>query len=340
MNDLSRFRMRNPSGTKTFNIPLKPDEEGMVGRECPLVDCQPRYFKIGNKPTTETLGNDQTKTEAENSLFCPYCGHEDHHNRFATREQIEWAKSLVIRQVHKDIDNMFRRTIGSAGTSSSSGLIRLRLEYKSGTLPSVRHYAEKELKRTVNCDHCGGKYAVYGIAMFCPFCGKGNLKVHLRRSCEVIQSLMNAHDQIVEKAGKEVGHNLLGNCLEDCVSIFEGFLKKIYARELNARQGPDVLANKISKLSNSFQNLTKANSVFKDDLAIDLLSVLSSDELDFMALQFAKRHVITHSLGLVDAKFSKQAATWQTSGQDVNLSTQDIQHLLSLVEKVIQSICG
>lgn len=337
--DLNRFRTgRTPEGHDTFEIPLTPDKEGMVGRECPQTDCQPRYFKIQVPPKDDEPAKQSVKHEVIKNLTCPYCGYKAHFNEFVTRDQLEWVKSMILRDAHKQIDEVLRNSIGSTHTSSGGGFLQVRLEYRSGTLSSVRQYAEKELKRVADCDQCGRTYAVYGIAMFCPWCGEGNLKVHLTRSIEVVKSLMDAHDQIVEKAGKESGHHLLGNCLEDCVSLFEGFLKVIYKELLEKKCTSEECRDKMSKLGNSFQNLSKAREIFMRDLDIEILSGLSTTDLDFMGLQFAKRHVITHNLGLVDEKFRKQASAWQTLGQDISLNASDIACLLDLIRKIIEPL--
>lgn len=57
--DMRRFKTgRTPEGHDMFSIPLPPDEEGMIGRECPQEDCQPKYFKISSTikdPTQEQV---------------------------------------------------------------------------------------------------------------------------------------------------------------------------------------------------------------------------------------------------------------------------------------------
>lgn len=244
---------------------------------------------------------------------------------------------MMVRDIHKTFDGMLRDTFDSGRTYGGS-FLSIRLEYKPGILPNVRHYAEKELKRVVKCDQCGGRYAVYGIAMYCPWCGEGNLVVHLTRNVEIIQSLMGAHDQIVNKAGKEAGHHLLGNCLEDCVSFFEGFLRVIYANSLRRNYTTEECLKKLEGLRNSFQNLIRAKQIFQQDLAIDIFSGISQEELEFMEFQFAKRHVITHNLGLIDEKFKQQVATWQTAGQDISVDQAEVEQLLNLVKRVIEHV--
>lgn len=331
--EMDKFKTgQTPEGHTEFSVPLPPDKEGMIGRECPNTDCQPRYFKIHSLSKEAISGQENIKPPEQ--LHCPYCGIQAHFNKFTTRDQVDWVKSMIARDIHRSIQNMIGRTIGSSHTMDG-GLFKIKLEFKSGTLPSVREYAEKELERVVKCDQCNRVYAVYGTAMFCPLCGKGNLKVHLTRSIEIIQGLMNAQDQIVEKAGKEAGYHLLGNCLEDCVSLFEGFMKIIYAERLKPKYNAKQISDKMLRLGNSFQNTSKTQDIFMNDLGLDVLSTLSSSELDFMNLQFAKRHVITHNLSLVDDKFRKHAATWQTSGQNISLAVSDIEQLLDLLSKIL-----
>jgi hypothetical protein len=71
-----------------FSIQIRPDKEGYVGRECPVEKCL-GYFKI-------TLG---TGVKGPAPCHCPYCGHSGESNTFFTQEQIEYAKSVAIRQV-------------------------------------------------------------------------------------------------------------------------------------------------------------------------------------------------------------------------------------------------
>jgi hypothetical protein len=63
-----------------ISVPLEPDEDGYIGRECPDEKCL-GYFKV----TPGTGVKDPTP------CHCPYCGHTGDNNTFFTREQIEYA---------------------------------------------------------------------------------------------------------------------------------------------------------------------------------------------------------------------------------------------------------
>src|SRR5258708_2321580 len=82
-----------------FSIPIDPDDDGYVGKECPGEECQ-GYFKI-------TPGTGVTEPAP---CHCPYCGHSGEHDTFFTQEQIEYAHSIVLRQfedaLHADLKAM------------------------------------------------------------------------------------------------------------------------------------------------------------------------------------------------------------------------------------------
>jgi hypothetical protein len=45
--ELDKYRVgKDEDGMERFNIPLTPDEDGMVGRECPNDRSETKYFKI------------------------------------------------------------------------------------------------------------------------------------------------------------------------------------------------------------------------------------------------------------------------------------------------------
>jgi hypothetical protein len=71
-----------------IKIPIQTDEQGYLGRECPISECE-GYFKI--IPGTGLQG--------VTDCYCPYCGHKGSQNEFFTKDQIEHAKSIAIRQV-------------------------------------------------------------------------------------------------------------------------------------------------------------------------------------------------------------------------------------------------
>src|ERR1022692_3855637 len=70
-----------------ISVPIRPDEDGYLGRECPNPECE-EYFKI-------TPG---TGVKGPAPCHCPYCGHTGDSKTFFTQEQIEYAKSVAFRK--------------------------------------------------------------------------------------------------------------------------------------------------------------------------------------------------------------------------------------------------
>jgi len=335
--DLKRYwKGKTPEGHDEFSIPLRPDEDGMIGRECPSKDCQPRYFKVFVKESEEEPAKEEKEKSddlSQSDIICPYCGHRDNMQEFHTKEQIEWIKSMFERDIAKSIQDTFKRALRPSRPRTGSFL---SIEYKPGRLPSVRHYVEERLKREVECNKCGQKYAVYGIAFLCPFCGGGNMLVHFERSKQIILSMLESGNIIREKGGEEVFHHHLGNCLEDVVSLFEGFHKSIYSRAVKERDSREEAEEKISKMKTNFQRLSGAEKFFKRDLGIEIFAPLPESEREFLDDLFLRRHVITHNLGLVDKKYLERARTLERQGRELKISRSDIEKGLELVDKVIR----
>ena len=128
-----RFSNLNRLGNR-IGVAIPKDENGYLGRECPLAECE-GYFNIN--PGTGLTGEDLP-------CHCPYCGHTGAPNTFWTKDQIEYAKSVVLR----DITNALRM--------------------------SVRHYLEQSLETAVTCDQCRLDYSVFGVFGFCPDCRTHN----------------------------------------------------------------------------------------------------------------------------------------------------------------------
>src|SRR5260221_4916226 len=86
---MSRFNTTNLDRLgNQVSVPIKTDDDGYLGRECPIKECL-GYFKI-------TPG---TGIKEPAPCHCPYCGYSGASNEFFTREQIEYAKSVAVRKL-------------------------------------------------------------------------------------------------------------------------------------------------------------------------------------------------------------------------------------------------
>src|SRR6202049_2246301 len=210
-----------------ISVPITPDEEGYIGRECPVESCL-GYFKI-------TLG---TGVKGPAPCHCPYCGHTGEHKTFFTPEQIEYAKSVVIRQftdaVHQDLKALEfdHKPHGAFGIGFSMKVTR------SGQQP-IRYYREKQLETKVTCDKCTLRFAIYGVFGWCPDCGTHNSLQILSKNLELAKKEL----ALAGTVDADLADHLIGDALENVVSAFDGF-----GREICSQRGADV----------RFQNLIAA----------------------------------------------------------------------------------
>src|SRR5690606_29970075 len=116
---------------------------------------------------------------------CPYCGHTGPHNHFWTKDQIEYARSVALRQITDAVRKVLcqlefnRPARGPSGIGSS-------LKLKEGRQVPIRHYREKALETEVVCDACTLAYAIYGVFAFCPDCGSHNSLQILEKNLDLV----------------------------------------------------------------------------------------------------------------------------------------------------------
>jgi hypothetical protein len=155
MNNLERL------GNRIY-VPLEPDEEGYLGRECPEKTCL-GYFTIA-------LG---TGIKGPAPCHCPYCGHTGDQDTFLTEEQLEYAESVALHRVTEAVIKDLKAL--EYNRKLSRGMFDIGISVKVDGRPHpIRYYREKQLETEVICDHCTLRYAIYGAFGFCPDCGVHN----------------------------------------------------------------------------------------------------------------------------------------------------------------------
>ena len=282
------------SDTFNISVPIKPDDEGMIGRECPQADCE-KYFKV--KGGTGITDNPV--------MYCPYCSYKGTPREFFTKEQIEYAKSIAFRHV----TDMIGKELKELERHSFKGpFFSLDIKIQSTPAP-IRYYAEKQLQEDVICENCGCEYAIYGMFAICPDCGEHNLFQIFTKNLNLVKKQVELEDELYRKFGesnraeidslmKDIRVKLVENACEDAVTVFETFCKKAY--ELNEN---NVTNPSLPLQGNPFQSLDRVKDIFFTQFNLDIFHDLAVDEIDKLYLLFNKRHILTHNLGIIDQRF-------------------------------------
>lgn len=265
--------------SSSITVPILPDTDGFLGRECPVPECQ-QYFKVTPGTGPQDIA----------SCYCPYCGHRGEHNTFFTKEQVEYAQSVAFNR----ISGAFLQDLKRLETRPRRRRSLIDISFKvSGHPASIRHYSEQDLETTVDCDRCTLRYAVYGVFAFCPDCGTHNSLLILGKNLELADKLL----ALVVTAPTELVEHLINDALENQVAAFDGFGReacRVYAAKA-------VDPSKVERIS--FQNLPKARQRVISLFQVDLTAAVSSAEWEAVCRSFQKRHLLAHSMGVVDAAY-------------------------------------
>jgi hypothetical protein len=299
------FNIRNLEGLgKQIDVPIKPDEDGYVGRECPIESCL-GYFKI-------TVG---TGLKGPAPCHCPYCGHSGSHNTFWTQEQLEYAKSIALRQItdalHRDLKGMEfdHKPRGGFG-------IGISLKVTHGQPHPIRYYREKKLETSVICDNCTLRYAIYGVFGWCPDCGVHNSRQILAKNLELAEKELVLSDS----AEGEMAEHLIGDALENAVSAFDGF-----GRAISSQQGHET----------RFQSLAGARRNVLDAFGFDFADVTTPQEWDFVCRMFQKRHLLSHRMGVIDHEYVQKANDpIAMIGRKIVVTRNEVETSLMLVRRM------
>lgn len=313
-----------------MSITLPTDEDGRLARECPNPACSPGYFKV--KPGTGI-------TDGQSTAYCPYCRRSADPNEFSTREQVRYAKDLVLREAQKGLDEVIKDALGlgpSGKRKIDGGLISIEMSYKPGRLLHVQRPYEDEVRRDVVCPHCKLDHTVFGLATWCPDCGEDIFLTHVEAELNVFRHMLSDVTRRKELFGARVAAKDLENLLEDAVSLFEATMKAIVRRALLSRgRAAEKVELEIKRFGNAFQNIAKTKDRLKE---LFQYTVVEDAYWATLATAFEKRHPIAHNLGVVDRKYLERAQAAVREGREIRVTASEVEDVLSAVNEVIRSL--
>lgn len=306
------------SDTIKFSIPMKNDEEGFFGRECPNEECL-GYFKI--ELGTGLQGEDLP-------CHCPYCGHVGPHDTFWTQDQLEYARSAAMREVQKYVGDMLKRTFPPSRPRRGD-FISITFQYKPGRPLPLYRYEEKQLETALVCSECGLRYAVYGVFAYCPDCGSHN-------SLQILEANLDLASKELELASTLEGSladQLVADALENGVSAFDAFGRELF----RVNSGQATVPDEVARIS--CQNLERMKSRVSKLFGIDLTSPFTADEWRLLVQGFQKRHLIAHRMGVVDQTYINTSGDLRAVvGRKVDLDSEEVTVVLLLVRRLGQHV--
>lgn len=302
-----------------ISISVPADASGMTGRECPVEDCE-GYFKI-------QLGTGLTGKDLP--CHCPYCGHSDGHDQFFTKEQIEYAKSVVINKVTGAMLKDFKELEFEHRPTGPFGIgISMKVE---GRPQPIRYYREKELETELVCDSCTLRYMIYGVFGYCPDCGVHNSLQILTKNLELVEKIL----LFAETQELALSETLIANSLEDCVSAFDGFGRET-CRVFSTKATDKTKAENLS-----FQNIERARQRVRELFGVDFGQNMDPQQWILVARCFQKRHLLAHKMGVVDQEYiSATNDPAAMVGRKVEIRSAEIRGLVTSLQALGEHLLG
>ena len=289
-----------------------------IGRQCPARGCK-KYFKV--KTSTGSL----TRT-----CTCPYCGTTASPQSFHTKDQVEWGKSVVFREVEEEVYKSLRSMEFEVKPPRGGFGVGMSMKVQRGPRPRVRTYREKKLETEVTCSSCQHEFSIFGVYGYCPCCSKYNDLANLLQNLEVIEKMLSL---VEEQDDEGTRTTLLESALEACVGKLDGWGREATRIALDKKESSDT-----SK-GISFQNLTGAAKNLRTKFDIDLHSLLEDEELQSLNRLLQKRHLVAHRSGVIDQRYVDATNDHSVPvGRKVRITCDEIRSVLPVISKLASSV--
>jgi hypothetical protein len=302
-----------------INVPIPKDERGYIGRECPIASCE-GYFKI--KLGTGLKGKDLP-------CHCAYCGHTASHDQFATKEQVEFVRSVAHRKVVEELYDEFKKFELDIKPRGPFG-IGISMKMKRGEPIPLRQYRERTLETHICCNECALEYSVYGVFAFCPDCGNHNSYQTLQKNIDLVRKQLTLAENQTDDDFKR---HLIEDALENCVSVFDGFARE--SCRVRAHRGNDST----QRSTLSFQNLPRSAKRVRELFNVEMTKGISPTDWNAVHVAFMRRHVLAHRGGVIDQQYldeTKESAS--LLGRRMLVTVPEVERVAKIVLVIGRSL--
>lgn len=326
---------RRDNDSFTLGVTLPGGEDGLWLMRCPQHPTD-HVFKI---VVAQNEDADETS-----ELYCPYCGHHELKVwAFAPdqKARLEAAARAASEQfIAAELNAMLGNAFGGmSGSSSRRPGFSIEMTYELGSPPPRRTlptFEVEETRRTMQCGACDERFAVYGLALYCPTCGQMAPAQQFAELIRVQQDRLAALDALPPDHKRSLADSgvltaTYESTLKDGFSALETYLKGRFTTD-----APSVSLNGRGAV---FQRLDDAADLYRDHLGVDLPALVGPDGWAHLARVAVIRHVLVHNAGTVDTKLLNRLPAWpQEVGQKVIVSEHDARRFLEALTDLAAAV--
>ena len=312
---------RNQAGF-TLGVPLPLGADGLLPLRCPT--DREHLFKIRVAVADEGGGD----------LCCPYCGHQaDIHEFMADQMPILDAamEAAAEQYMHQTISQVIGRSFTGSFRPPASGF-GVRVMFNPGTPPprqALPTYEVEETRRTMRCEVCDEEFAVYGLTVYCPVCGRLAPRQQFAELVRTQQARLDALHDLDPEAQRQLAESgalaaTYESTIKDGFSALETYLEARFSGSAAGLAKPPP--------SGVFQRLDDVNALYIEHLDLDLAAFAGPQRWDQLQRSAAIRHVLTHRSGIVDERFLARMPNWtQSVGQRIQVARADATDFLAVL---------
>ncbi|NVM30431.1 MAG: hypothetical protein HWN65_16425 [Candidatus Helarchaeota archaeon] len=171
----------------------------------------------------------------------------------------------------------------------------------------------------------------------CAFCGALSPELKIKRSISKTKCISKL---VGEKSNENLNKILLEQCIVMIATGVEVLFRDIYSIFLNleyVKEDKNLYYRFYRDTRNKFINIGQTIKLFKDDLGINLESILGQNGKDKLNSLMLKRNVIVHNIGFIDKIFLEQSGLDYKMHQPIPIDLDEIETILLIVENCIDN---
>jgi hypothetical protein len=290
--------LRRIGDTWSAQVSLYQDDAGYFGRRCPDPECH-TFFKLNSAEFAAAPQSLQ--------LTCPVCGLAAHRERFVTPQQKRLGEKARLEFGRAIADQVLRDFSRKAGTTNfKGGHLRWTAHKNPPRVPSpLPSYVEQATIRVFDCPR-GHHAVIYDLLAFCPWCGADTPPRSVFDDSLAAQRrlLQLVEEQPVKAQADIAAHGgvtgLSQRALTDAVAAIQNLAKQLHSR-----------AGKEAPPDNPWQNVDRLRKRWRASFGADVLDGFDSATIRSLRLAFARRNVLDHNGGVIDADYVQQTGEGQ-----------------------------
>jgi hypothetical protein len=315
--------------TRQVTVHFEADKDGYLDKECPSESCK-YQFKVSLEDWNNFFN--------EEVIYCPLCKHESHSKNWFTEEQVKFGEESAGEEMKRLVNNAL--IIGAKDFNRNqpkNSFIKMSMNVKVGrTKVLLPKEATDEMQQKIKCKECNARYAVIGNAYFCPCCGYNSIEDTFDNSLLKIESKIKNID-IIKNALQNLNKDEVSNTIQSLIesSLNEGLVAfQRYCEATFLRNHPNIKVT-----FNAFQKLDVGGEYWQKLIGESYINWLRVDEYKSLIILFQKRHLLSHTEGIVDQKYiDKSNDNTYKVGQRIVIKESDVFEMVEYIRKIVLEI--